>query len=197
MNAKKTRSLKVRPVAANRWNDLEKLFGEHGAYGGCWCMYFRLRSSEFARHTGRENKRDMKKLVRSKDVPGLLAYVGREPVAWVSVAPREAFLHLEHSRVLKRVDDQPVWSLVCFFVAKAYRGKGVMTPLLQAAVDYAATRGAKIVEAYPVDVCGKLTGYDGFTGVASVFRKAGFVKVKQVSRRQAIMRYAIKKRQAG
>jgi GNAT superfamily N-acetyltransferase len=190
-------SLKIRPVTAKRWSDLEKLFGEHGAYSGCWCMYFRLRSAEFARRTGRENKRDLKKLVCANDVPGLLAYAGREPIGWVAIAPREKYLHLEHSRTLNRVDDQPVWSVTCFFVAKPYRRKAVMLALLRAAVEGAAKRGAQIVEAYPIEVGGKLTGYDGFTGVASVFRKAGFVPVKQISRGQSVMRYATKKWQAG
>jgi GNAT superfamily N-acetyltransferase len=190
-------ALKIYPVTASRWNDLERLFGEHGAYGGCWCMYFRLRSAEFARRTGREKKRALKQLVGANDVPGLLAYAGREPVGWVALAPREKYLHLEHSRILARVDDQPVWAVTCFFIAKPYRRQGVMAALLRAAVAYAAKRGAPIIEAYPVEVGGKLIGYEGFTGVASVFRKAGFVKVKQVSRGKAIMRYVIKKRQAG
>jgi GNAT superfamily N-acetyltransferase len=191
-------AVRVYPVTVDRWRDLEKLFGEHGAYGGCWCMYFRLRSAEFARRTARENKRDMKKLVRSNDVPGLLAYAAREPIAWVSIAPREEFAHLKHSRILTRVDDQPVWSVVCFFVTKPYRGKGVMPLLLQAAVKYAAKGGAKIVEGYPSEVgSGKLTGYDGFTGVVSAFHQAGFIKVKQISQRQSVMRYTIEKRRAG
>ncbi len=191
--------IKIHPVTPSRWNDLEKLFGEHGASGGCWCMYFRLRSSEFARNTGSANKRALRKLVRAKATPGLLAYVGREPVAWVSLAPREEFAHLEHSRILARVDDQPVWSLVCFFVAKPYRKKGLMLPLLQVAVDYAAKRGAKIVEAYPVSAENRsLTGFDGFTGVVSAFSRVGFRKIRQARGAQWIMRYQIKnKRQAG
>lgn len=190
-------ALKIHPVTATRWNDFERLFGEHGAYSGCWCMFFRLRSAEFARRAGRGNKRDMKKLVRANEAPGLLAYIGREPVGWVALAPREKYLHLEYSRTLKRVDDQPVWSVTCFFVAKPYRRKGVMAPLLCAAVEYAAKHGAQIVEAYPIESDSELTGYHGYTGIASVFRKAGFVRVRQVSRGQAIMRYAIKKRRAG
>jgi GNAT superfamily N-acetyltransferase len=121
--------------------------------------------------------------------------VGRDPIGWVALAPREKYLHLEHSRTLKRIDDEPVWSVTCFFIAKPYRGKGVMLALLQAAVDYAGKHGARIVEAYPSEVVGELTGYAGFTGIESVFRRAGFVKVKQVSRGQAIVRYAVRKRQ--
>ena len=126
--------LKVQPVTSARWNDLEKLFGPRGACQGCWCMYFRLRTSQATRNTASDNKRALKKLVRANAIPGLLAYSGRKPVAWVSLAPREEFAHLEHSRTLTRVDDAPVWSLVCFFVAKEYRRKGLMTPLLRAAI---------------------------------------------------------------
>lgn len=184
--------LKVHPVTLARWRDLEKLFGERGAFGGCWCMYWRLRTTEFGRNTGSDNKRALKKLVRSNVVPGLLAYIGREPVAWVSIAPREEFAHLERSRTLTRVDDQPVWSLVCFFVAKPYRRQGLMMPLLRAAIKYAAKHGAKIVEAYPVVVKNRqLTGYAGYTGVASTLKKAGFVCVKRVNMYQWIMRYLI------
>jgi GNAT superfamily N-acetyltransferase len=185
-------SLQVRPVTPGRWHDLEKLFGERGACQGCWCMYFRLRSSQAARNTGSDNKRALKNLVQANTVPGLLAYSGRELIAWVSLAPREQFAHLEHSRKLVRIDDAPVWSIVCFFVAKDYRGKGMMAPLLRAAIEYASKRGAKIVEAYPVDAKNReLTGYHGFTGIASTFRRIGFRKVKSVSPYQAIMRFEI------
>ena len=185
-------SIKLHPVTVARWGDLEKLFGPRGACQDCWCMFFRLRSSEAARNTASDNKRALKKLVQANAVPGLLAYIGREPVAWVSLAPREEFAHLEHSRILIRIDDKPVWSIVCFFVAKPYRNQGLMTPILQAAIAYAAKRGATTVEAYPVAVKGgRLTGYHGFTGVVSTFRRAGFKIVKRVSPHQAIMRYVI------
>ena len=83
--------------------------------------------------------------------PGILAYPADEPIAWVSLGPREDFSSLERSRVLKRVDELPVWSIVCFFVGKRYRRQGLMVRLLQGAVDYAAENGAQIVEGYPVD----------------------------------------------
>jgi GNAT superfamily N-acetyltransferase len=181
----------LHPVTPDRWRDLERLFGEHGAYGGCWCMWFRLRRRDFDRNSGEQNKLAMRGIVDSGEVPGLLAYAGSEPVGWVSLGPREKFPHLEHSRTLKRVDEQPVWSVVCFVVDKRFRGQGLMAKLLSAAIDYARERGAKIIEAYPVELKGDLTGYFGYTGIASTFRKAGFVEVLRRSEDRPIMRYFI------
>jgi GNAT superfamily N-acetyltransferase len=179
------------PLTQDRWRDFETLFGPSGAYGGCWCMWPRLRQKEFDANSGAANRREMKKAVASGEEPGLLAYSGGEPVGWVALAPRDRLAHLEHSRNLRRVDDQPVWSIVCFVVDKRARGGGMMAKLLSAAIQYARGRGARIVEGYPVEVAGKLTGYSGYTGIVSTFRKAGFVEVARRSPRQPIMRYYI------
>ena len=109
---------------------------------------------------------------------------------WV---PRETFPPLERSRTLFRVDKQQVWSIVCFFVAKPYRRQGLMVKLLRGAVTYAASQGAQIVEGYPVDppagerVSG---GTESYMGLASTFRKAGFVVAARPPEKRAIMRCA-------
>ncbi|MBF8286549.1 MAG: GCN5-related N-acetyltransferase [Dehalococcoidia bacterium] len=181
--------LQFQPLTPDRWRDFETLFGPSGAYGGCWCMWPRLRRKEFDRNSGKQNRQAMKEAVDSGEEPGLLAYSGGEPVGWVALAPRERYAHLEHSRTLKRVDDQPVWSIACFVVDKRARGGGMMAKLLSAAVDYAARRGATIVEGYPAEPQGKLSGYAGYTGIVSTFRKAGFVEVARRSEGQPIMRF--------
>jgi GNAT superfamily N-acetyltransferase len=186
--------LKIQPVTPERWPDLEALFGEHGAYGGCWCMWWRLTRSEFAQQLGQGNKDAFKRIVEAGEIPGLLACADGRPVAWCSVAPRETFPALERSRTLKRVDDQPVWSIVCFFVAKSARGKGFMLKLLRAAVEHAKAHGAKIVEGYPIEPTGSLSGSSGFTGVVSTFRQAGFVEVLRRSETRPIMRYVVGER---
>ena len=187
--------LEFRPVTPERWPDLEALFGEHGAYGGCWCMWWRLKRYEFAKQMGQGNKEALKRIVEAGEVPGLLAYADDQPVAWCSLAPRETFPALERSRTLRRVDDKPVWAIVCFFVAKSARRKGVMLRLLRAAVEYARSRGAKIVEGYPVEPTRTLSGASGFTGVVSTFRQAGFVEVLRRSRTQPIMRCFVAQQQ--
>ena len=121
-----------------------------------------------------------------------MAYAEGEPVGWCSVAPRRDFSALERSRILKPVDDQPVWSVVCFFVAKPSRRKGVTHQLLTAAVEYARDKGAKIIEGYPVEPkTGSVPEVFVFTGLAPAFRKAGFVQVARRSETRPIMRYTI------
>ena len=185
-------ALEFRPLTPERWRDLEELFGERGACGGCWCMWWRLTRSQFEKQKGEENKKALARIVDSGQTPGLLAYADGQPIAWCSVAPREAFPRLERSRILKRVDDQPVWSVVCFFVGKPFRRKGVTVRLLEAAVEYAKEHGAKIVEGYPVEPR-KTSTPDAFafTGLASAFRKVGFVEVLRRSETRPIMRYAV------
>ncbi len=184
--------LEFHPVTLQRWRDLENLFGKQGAYAGCWCMWWRLKRSEFDGQTGEERKRGMKSIVDSGEVPGILVYANGEVAGWCSVAPRERFGSLERSRTLKRVDDQPVWSIVCFFVAEPFRGQGLMAQLLSAAVDYAGIQGAKIVEGYPVEADKMLPGGSkAYVGIASAFRRAGFMEVLRRSERQPIMRYSI------
>ncbi len=187
-------ALEIWPVSPERWPDLEKLFGERGAYGGCWCMWWRLKRADFDKQKGQGNRQALKKLIESDEPTGLLAYAGSEPVGWCAVAPRQAYPVMERSRILKRVDDQPVWSISCFFIAKPYRRKGLTTRLIQAAVEYAGGQGAKIVEGYPVEPK-KTTMIDPFVwyGFRSAFSKAGFVEVQRNSETRPIMRYYIEK----
>lgn len=182
-------TLKVRPLTSNNWHDLETLFGPKGACAGCWCMYWRLRRSVWEKQKGEKNRRALKKIVEAGGAAGVLAYDGDRPVGWCSVAPRQDFVTLENSRILKPVDDQPVWSLPCFFVAKEYRRKGVTSALLQGAVEYARKRGAKIVEGYPQDPkSGKMVDVFAWTGFVSAFKKAGFEEVARRSKTRPIMR---------
>ncbi len=155
-------------------------------------MWWRLKRSEFEKQKGMGNKASMKKIVDSMQVPGILAYTDGHPIAWCSVAPREDFPALERSRILKRIDDKPVWSLVCLFVAKPFRRKGLSVKLLRAAVEYAKQQGAEIVEGYPVDPK-KPSIPDAFvwTGLATAFLQADFVEVLRRSETRPIMRFII------
>lgn len=143
--------LRVVPVTAERWADVERLFGPRGACGGCWCMTPRLPRAEYERQKGEGNRRALRRLVEAGAEPGVLAYVGTTPVAWCAIGPRQAFSTLARSRILKPVDTQPVWSIVCLFVDRAHRGRGVSVALIDGAARFAHARGAGIVEAYPVE----------------------------------------------
>jgi GNAT superfamily N-acetyltransferase len=158
-------------------------------------MWWRLSRAEFGRRSGEERKAGLKALVDAGQAPGILATIEDEPIAWVSIAPRESYPPLERSRTLRRVDEQPVWSIVCFFVAKPYRGQGLMVELVRGAVSYATQHGAQIVEAYPVDPGDRIVhgSTEGYMGLVSSFREAGFVEVARRSPRQTVMRYTVQR----
>lgn len=184
--------LSFHPLTPDRWADFEKLFGPRGATAGCWCMYWRLPRSQYTQQQGELNRRNMQAIVESGMVPGILAYSEDEPVGWCSVAPREDYPTLSRSRILKPVDEQPVWSVVCFFVARSHRRQGVTVALLKAAVDYAQANGARIVEGYPVEPRqDKAPDVFAFTGLASAFVQAGFSEVLRRSETRPIMRIFI------
>ena len=179
----------IHPLTPKRWRDFEELFGSHGAYGGCWCMWWRSTRREFEKRKGEGNRRAMQAIVDSGKVPGLLAYLGATPVGWCSVAPREEFSSLERSPVLKRLDDLPVWSMVCFYVAKRFRGQGIAEALIGGALDYVRSCGGSWVEAYPTPPKETpLAPVSSFMGLPAMFIRAGFVECARPSRSKLVMR---------
>ena len=184
----------VVPADAARWSDLEQLLGPRGAYLGCWCMWWRLPRKEFKAQRGQGNRESLRDLVCSSAPSGVLAYREGQCVGWCSIAPRPGQVALETSRILRSPDQQDVWAVTCFYVAKTARRTGLTDDLLEAALSYAADRGGRIVEAYPIDLdtpqlAGqRLTGYAGYMGFASTFRDHGFREVGRASETQLIMR---------
>jgi GNAT superfamily N-acetyltransferase len=188
----KTSKFKFYPLTPDRWKDFEKLFGERGACGGCWCMSWLLTKKEFDANKGEGNKKKMKKLVNKKTEPGIIAYLNNEPIGWCAIAPRENYIRLENSKVLRRIDDKPVWSIPCFFIKKEFRRKGVSTKLLKSAIEYCRKKGVEILEGYPAEpYSDNVPTAFAWTGFPSAFTKAGFVEVERRSRTRPIMRYHI------
>jgi GNAT superfamily N-acetyltransferase len=185
------------PLTPERWHDFEELFGKNGAYGGCWCMWWRTTRREFEAQKGDGNRRALKALVDAGHVPGILGYDAGRAVAWCSVAPRETLASLERSRVLKRLDEKSVWSIVCFYVAKSHRGGGVMRGLIRAAVDHVARSGGTIVEAYPtVPRSRSVAPVSSYMGFPDAFADVGFVECARPSTAKCMMRYTISPRSA-
>jgi GNAT superfamily N-acetyltransferase len=155
-------------------------------------MWWRLTQKEFDAQKGDTNRLAMHDIVASGEVPGILAYHDDDSIGWCSVAPREEFPRLGRSRILKPVDEQSVWSVVCFYVAKRYRRRGVSTRLLEASVDYVRSRGGSVVEGYAVEPRkDELPDIYGYHGLAAAFHQAGFVEVARRSETRPIMRYEI------
>ena len=184
--------LVVKPLTTENWRDFLKLFGENGACGGCWCMWWRLPAAQFELQKGAANREALRRLVDAGSVPGLLAYADSRPVGWCSVAPRTQLIRLERSRILKPVDDSPVWSVVCFFVAKDYRDRGVSRQLLEAAKHWVGKQDGKVIEGYPVEPTGdRAPPLFVFTGLAAAFKRAGFKECARRSPTRPIMRFEL------
>jgi ribosomal protein S18 acetylase RimI-like enzyme len=187
----------VRPLTPGRWPDLEAVFGAAGCSvaRNCWCMYYRRSGSRGELPAGfsqaQANRAELKALVDSRRPPGLIGYDGKVPVGWISLGPREEFLKLRRSPVMKAVDETLVWSIICFVVPSRYRGQGVARALLDGAKDYARRRGAEVLEAYPVDTARRTNDEAMWFGAKSMFDDAGFVEVLRRKPRRPVMRLAV------
>ncbi len=155
-------------------------------------MYWKLRGRAFDEAKGPAARQMHKSIVDAGVVTGLLAYSDGEVVGWVAVEPRGAYEKLAHSRTLKPVDDQPVWSVTCFFVAKKHRRKGITVGLLKAAVEHVKSQGGRIVEGYPVETENDMPAPFVYTGTASAFKQAGFKEAARNSPTRPIFRFVIK-----
>lgn len=190
MTSKKqpTPTLQFHPVNRQRLPDLAQFSEQHGKFRYCSCMRWRMRSTEFKRSTKEDRVAALERLVRQSAPVGVLAYADGEPVGWCSIAPRESYRALERYRALPRLDDAPLWSVVCFFVDRSVRRQGVPLGLLKAAVEYARSQGAKIIEGYPVEPGPRLYTY---MGSPSTFRRAGFRDVTPAGQARPVMRYFV------
>ncbi|MGH2465746.1 MAG: GNAT family N-acetyltransferase [Candidatus Limnocylindrales bacterium] len=180
--------LTIKPLTAETWSALATLFEEGGDARWCWCQFWRGAAFTGNRTEQADaSRRALEAEARSPMTPGLVA-LGEDgrAVGWVSLGPREDFEHLERSRVRPRIDDVPVWAIVCFVVGKSARRQGIGAQLLDAAIAFAREQGAPALEAYPVDTSqGKPTGPTLYTGTLSTFLRAGFQVVRQVDSKQA------------
>ena len=188
--------LTVKPLTPSRWPDFEAVFNARGCSvaRGCSCMYYRRSGSREPLSGGttqaQASRAELKRLVDAGTPPGLLAYRDKVPVGWVALGPREDFEKLKRSPVMRAVDEQPVWSIICFVVPAAYRGQGVARALLDGAIDYAIKRGAKLLEAYPVDKPGRSRDDSMWFGAKSMYDAVGFREVARRKPHRPVVRLA-------
>jgi GNAT superfamily N-acetyltransferase len=192
---RRTPKFRALPLTPERWQDFTHLFGTRGACGGCWCMWHRLTRAEFEKRKGAGNRRAMKRLVDAGPPPGLLGYLGEEPIAWCAIGERDAFPSLDRSRLFQPVDDQRVWSIVCLFIAKEHRQQGISVRMIKEALRYARSGGARIVEAYAVEPKkAEMPAVFAYPGLATAYRRAGFREVARRSPTRPILRKRLRPR---
>ncbi len=174
-------TVRIVPLTPATWSALEALFREGGDPRWCWCQFWRLRAKDFSALKVPQLREGLRDQAWSHEPPGLVALEGERALGWVSLAPRERFERLGRSKVIPRVDDAPVWSIVCFAVSETARGQGVGRALLDAAVDYATERGATMIESYPADLApgDRMPSEAAFGGTRAMFEAAGFTVVSE------------------
>jgi GNAT superfamily N-acetyltransferase len=177
--------IEVVPATPERWADLVTLMGGNGEQG-CWCQAPRGRAVGYGSSEPGARREALRSQLEEDPPPGMLAYVDGELAGWCGFGPRSNLPRLERSRTIPKVDDLPVWSIVCFLVRVGYRRRGVAAALLDGVVDFARRSGAPGVEAYPIDPeGGRVDVGFGYVGVTPMFEKAGFRRVAETSARSA------------
>lgn len=164
----------VRPVTPDRFEDFADIVNPNRRVDACWCLSHRLRAQEIESLGQGSREQAMRRLCERENPPGVVAYLDGTPVGWCHISPRSENSRLARSRVIRPVDDVPVWSIVCVVVRGGHRRQGVTGPLIEGAVEYAGSRGAPAVEAYPVDPQGRMDTTMAFVGTRSMFEAAGF-----------------------
>ena len=173
-------SIRFVEVTQETRDRFEDLFEQPGAPKYCWCMAWRHSSRE---HIGNDEKKRMMMARIGAGTPvGVVAELDGKPVGWCSVAPRETYRNLS-----KQQDDSEtgIWSIVCFYVPRVLRGRGLASALLDAAIDHAFSKGARVIEAYPVDEAAPSYRFMGFR---DMFVARGFHEIGTAGTRRHIMR---------
>ena len=185
-----TNEIRVMTATAEHWTDIEDFF----AGQACWCQYWRMSAGEYGRYAKgpawmRQVQLRRERLhhqVGDSPPPGMLAYLGQQMVGWCGFGPRQNMQRLERSRTIPKIDDRPVWSIVCFFIRPGFRRRRIASRLLQEVVKYAQHSGVAGLEAYPVDHQGKrINANSAYVGTVSMFEAEGFRKVIESDARTA------------
>ncbi|WP_404432369.1 GNAT family N-acetyltransferase [Microbacterium lacus] len=173
----------IRPATADRFDDAQHALTGGGDGAGCQCAWWTLTNAQF-QSTTKEERRDLLRDETRREVPpALIAYVDGEAAGWVRVGPRVAQPRLARTRAIASgmqgpLDDEEIWAISCFVVRREFRSQGLNTQLLDAAVDFARDRGARVVEGYPIDTSAKKhSSNELFHGTLSVFERQGFTEI--------------------
>jgi GNAT superfamily N-acetyltransferase len=165
----------TRPVTPDRVDDFVTVANPNRRASHCWCLSHRLGAREVSALGDGSRESAFRALCDRQNPPGVLGYDDGEPVGWCSIGPRSENTRLTGSRLIRPLDELPVWSIICVVIRGGHRRRGYTTPLINGAVEYAASRGAPAVESYPVDPgSARIDLTMAFVGTRAMFANAGF-----------------------
>lgn len=161
-------------MTPDRFSDFADVVNRNRRANHCWCLSHRVAAKEIEELGAGSREQAMRRLCEREYPPGVVSYLDSKPVGWCNIGPRTQITRLARSRLIRPVDDLPVWSIVCVIVRPGHRRQGVTGRLIEGAVSYAASHGAPAVEAHPVDPAGRMDLTMAFVGTKPMFERAGF-----------------------
>jgi ribosomal protein S18 acetylase RimI-like enzyme len=187
-------AIRVEAASAVPWTDVEHALTGGGDGASCWCQWFTIPRKDF-KATPRDELRDLlRREVETLPLsPGLVAYADNEAAGWVRVSPRVSQSTLLRTRVVRAggaapFDDPDVWAITCFVVRREFRGLGVAMRLAEAAVEYAASHGARTIEAYPYDIDQRsVPANELYVGTVNLFAAQGFKETARPTAARVVM----------
>ncbi len=142
-------SLTFQPLCPENWHDFEALFEKHrGVRGGCWCVYYLCKSTDYNR-MGPEGRRAFhRELALSGRAQGLIAYEGETPVGWCQFGKPDVLSQYDRGRTYPKLsiapEDKPSWRISCLFTDKHRRSRGIAIFTLHAALEEIARAAAAL-----------------------------------------------------
>ncbi len=186
----------VEPLTTERFDDLELILGR-GGISGCWCMYWTIPTTTLWSKGAKggstaPNRAAFLAIVDAGPPPGMIVYADGEPAGWCRVMRRTDLPGLANSRHFRTdLEIDNVWSLPCFVVRKQFRGRGLTTVLVKAAIGHVSSQGGGILEAYPWDTSDRKAPSTVYTGLAATFERLGFEVVQRLVPHKPMMRLII------
>lgn len=175
------------------WDDFAQLVERHnGVWGGCWCLFFH---QELSKTSVADNRLEKERLVRAGQAHAALVYDGDACVGWCQFGKTQELPNIKYRREYdENVSALPDWRITCFFVDRKYRGRGVSSIALSAALSEIARLGGGTVEAYPEDFNGRDASKSlpyMYNGLTSMFEHWGFEKVCTLGKHHWLVRKVV------
>lgn len=167
----------VKKLTSDTWTDFVALMQTDAQCSDCWCLNHR---EPAGCSTGSAAQAKMQQLTTENKVGGLLAYQDQKCVGWIAIDPMSELVGHDCQPSGKPNE----WSIHCIFVRDGFRGQGISTALIRAAIDFAKSNGASLISAFPIPSENRKrfpVNEAEFSGRFSTYSKMGFKPVGESS----------------
>lgn len=135
----------TKELSERTWDDFETFFAQGTGWGRCGCLFaLDVRRPPRRHRTWAQQRADslatMHGLVGDQRSHGVLVYDDATPVGWCQ------FVRKDELRLKERATAGADWFITCFVVDPRYRGRGVTSVALRAALEAIIAKGGGIVE---------------------------------------------------